>query len=41
MYIHLYMYVCVCVCARFPGGSDGNESAWNAGDPDLVPGLGP
>ena len=41
MYIHLYMYVCVCVCVRFPGGSDGNESAWNAGDPDLVPGLGP
>ena len=24
----------------FPGGSDGKESAWNAGDPGLVPGLG-
>ena len=24
----------------FPGGSDGKESAWNAGDPGLTPGLG-
>ena len=24
----------------FPGGSDGEESACNAGDPDLIPGLG-
>ena len=24
----------------FPGGSDGNESACNAGDPGLIPGLG-
>ena len=32
------MYVCVCVCARFPGGSDGNESAWNAGDLGSIPG---
>ena len=23
-----------------PGGSDGKESACNAGDPDLIPGLG-
>ena len=23
----------------FPGGSDSNESACNAGDPDLAPGL--
>ena len=23
----------------FPGGSDSNESACSAGDPDLVPGL--
>ena len=23
----------------FPGGSDGNESAWNAGDLGSVPGL--
>ena len=25
---------------RFPGGSDGKESACNAGDPGLIPGLG-
>ena len=24
----------------FPGGSDGKESAHNAGDPGLIPGLG-
>ena len=24
----------------FPGGSDGRESACNAGDPDSIPGLG-
>ena len=24
----------------FPGGSDGKESACNAGDPSLIPGLG-
>ena len=24
----------------FPGGSDGKESACNARDPDLIPGLG-
>ena len=24
----------------FPGGSDGEESAWNAGDPGLITGLG-
>ena len=24
----------------FPGGSDGKESACNAGDPGLIPGLG-
>ena len=26
--------------ANFPGGSDGNESACNAGDLGLIPGLG-
>ena len=24
----------------FPGGSDGKESAYNVGDPGLIPGLG-
>ena len=23
----------------FPGSSTGKESTWNAGDPDLIPGL--
>ena len=27
-------------CLGFPDGSDGKESAWNAGDPDSIPGLG-
>ena len=30
-----------CMCLRgFPGGSDSKESAYNAGDPSLIPGLG-
>ena len=40
--------LCVCVCFAqispslmdFPGGSDGKASAYNAGDPGLIPGLG-
>ena len=28
------------LCVGFPGGSDGKESACNAGDPGLIPGLG-
>ena len=27
-------------CLGFPGGSDGKASAYNAGDPGLIPGLG-
>ena len=27
-------------CLVFPGGSDGKASAYNAGDPGLIPGLG-
>ena len=26
--------------SSFPGGSDCKESAYNAGEPDLIPGLG-
>ena len=36
-------YICVCIYTftrGFPGGSDGKESACNARDPDLIPGLG-
>ena len=36
-----YVYVCVCVCVYgFPCGSAGKESACNAGDLGLIPGLG-
>jgi len=30
----------VCIIVGFPGGSDGKESACNAGDLGLIPGLG-
>ena len=32
--------VCLCVCVGFPGGSDGKESAGNAGHPGLILGSG-
>ena len=32
--------VCVCVCEGFPSSSAGKESAYIAGDPGLIPGLG-
>ena len=44
VYVFLYfMCVCVCVCVcvcGFPCGSSGKESACNAGDLGLIPGLG-
>ena len=30
----------MCVCMGFTGSSAGKESAFNAGDPGLIPGLG-
>ena len=30
----------ITISTSFPGGSDGQESACNAGDPGLIPGLG-
>ena len=30
----------VCVCVAHPGGSEVKASAWNAGDPGLIPGSG-
>ena len=32
----MFLYISV----GFPGGSDGKESACNAGDPSSIPGLG-
>ena len=31
--------MCVCVCVCVYGGSDGKESAYNAGDLGSIPGL--
>ena len=30
----------LCIVLDFPGGSDGKVSAYNAGDPGSIPGLG-
>ena len=44
--IHIYIYVhipsfgVVVTYPELPGGSEGKESACNAGDPDSIPGLG-
>ena len=35
-YIHTYIHTYLC----FPAGSDGKESAYNAGDLGSIPGLG-
>ena len=41
IYTHIYMYECMYICIwGFSGGSDSKESAYNAGDPGSVPGLG-
>ena len=34
------LYIVVCICWASPGSSAGKESACNAGDPGLIPGLG-
>ena len=36
----LYWMVKTSAEKGFPGGSDGKESAYNVGDPGLIPGLG-
>ena len=38
MYIHIYLNISIKM--GFPGGSDGKESAGNAGDLGSIPGLG-
>ena len=38
---HYYSITLLCICLLgFPGGSDGKESASNAGNLGLIPGLG-
>ena len=34
------LYICIITTGGFPGGSDGKESACNAGDLGSIPGLG-
>ena len=38
--LHLLTYLPTPVFLGFPGDSAGKESAYNAGDPDSIPGLG-
>ena len=41
--LRFVLWVCFIdkvVCVSFPGGSDGKASAYNAGDPGSIPGLG-
>ena len=41
MCVCVCIYMCVCVFVYvFPDGSNGKESACNAGDPGLIPGSG-
>ena len=39
-YINKHIYTHIHLSVDFPGGSDGKASAYNAGDPGLIPGLG-
>ena len=39
VYICICVCVCIYVCLGFPDGSDGKESACNAGDPGSTPGF--
>ena len=38
--LYLFYKVGIMIKGGFPGGSDGEESACNAGDPGLISGLG-
>ena len=40
MATHSNILVHLLIYQGFPGGSDGKESACNAGDPSSIPGLG-
>ena len=36
----VYLYIYIHIYLGFPGGSDGKESAWYAGDLGSIPGSG-
>ena len=43
MYLFIWLFTCILydtLYYDFPGGSDGKASAYNVGDPGLIPGLG-
>ena len=43
MYVYIYIYIyfkSLYIYTDFPDGSDGKASAYNAGDPGSIPGLG-
>ena len=40
MYMYKYKYMCMYMQGFFPGGSDGKESAFHAGDLGSIPGSG-
>ena len=41
IYGYSYHSLCAIIWKKgFPGGSDGKESAYNAGDPGSIPGVG-
>ena len=39
-YVYIYMHIYIIIYGAFPGGSDGKESAFNAGDLGSIPRLG-
>ena len=40
IYVYVYIYICMYMALGFPHSSVGKESACNAEDPGLIPGLG-
>ena len=40
VHTYIFLYACIYVCGGFPDGSDGKESASNAGDLSPIPWLG-
>ena len=40
IYVYVYIYTHIHKYIYFPGGLDGKESACNAGDLGLIPGMG-
>ena len=39
VHTYTYKYIIICICKHFPDGANGKESACNARDLGLIPGL--